>query len=202
METNNKNANISLFASVILALLVMLCAIALGSCSSRKKTLDKNKTELKTESKVDSSGSSKLKLETKSEAKETAKEIETIQEAEYDGAQGDSLTVTEKDSKGNVVKQTTYKGKGKLKTKNSEKQSDKTTTETKAENKQSESKADVRKKESADKKEAGKKLDVKTEGVSIVFWIWLSLAVMLALLLLYLNHRFKWAKRVTAFFNK
>lgn len=202
MENQNKNANTSLFTFFILAVFFLLCVAALSGCSSKKKALEQTKTEIKTESSVDSSGTTKTKSELQQEAKTTAKEVEKIKEVEYEGAQGDSLTVTEKDGKGNVLKETTYKGKGKLKTKDSEKTSNASSAETTSEKKETEAKGYVKKKDSSSKKEAAKKLDVKKEGIDFMFWVWLSLAIIIAIAVLYLNHRFKWLKRVTTLFKK
>jgi hypothetical protein len=201
-EVNTKHGNRSLITSVILAMLVFFLCFGLSSCRSRKKTLEKSKIELRKETTLDSSGTSKTKAEIKTQANTTAKQVEKSSQVEYEGQQGDSLTVTEKDSTGKVVKETTYKGKGKLKVMATEKTSDQSSSETKAETKETAVKADVKKKDLEDKKEAAKKLDVNTKGISFGFWIWLSLAVIIGIILLYLNHRFKWLKPVTTFFKK
>lgn len=203
MESQNKNPMVSFTLKYICAWIIVVVLLnAVLGCSSKKKALEQTKTEIKTESSVDSSGTTKTKSELQQEAKTTAKQVEKSKEVEYEGAQGDSLTVTEKDGKGNVLRETTYKGRGKLKTKDSEKTADNSSSETKASKTESEVKADVKKKDSSNKKEAAKKLAVQKKGIDFMFWVWLSLAVILAIAVLYLNNRFKWLERVTTFFKK
>jgi FtsZ-interacting cell division protein ZipA len=201
-EVNTKHGNRSLITSVILAMLVFFLCFGLSSCRSRKKTLEKSKIELRKETTLDSSGTSKTKAEIKIQANTVAKQVEKSSQVEYEGAQGDSLTVTEKDDTGKVVKETTYKGKGKLKVIATEKTSDQSSSTSKQENTQAENKGEIKKKTLETKKEAAKALKVESKGISFGFWIWLSLAVIIGIILLYLNHRFKWLERVTTVFNK
>lgn len=190
------------FAYLLLFLFSLLIVLPLLGCSSRKKTLEKTELSLLNEISLYSSGTSKTKAEIKTEANTAVKQVEKSSEVEYSGAPGDSLTVTEKDSQGKVVKETTYKGSGKLKTKNEEKQTDTVIAESKQENNQAENKAEIKKKDSQTKKEGIKKLNVEAKGVSFGFYIWLSIAVVIGIVLVYLNNRFKWLERVTTFIKK
>lgn len=202
MESLAKKGHYSMLKAVILAILLIL-VFALGcSCSSRKKALEITKTEAKKESVIDSATTSKLKTETKTEAKTTAKEVEKSQETEYEGKAGDSLRVTEKDSTGKVVKETLYKGSGKIKIKSSEKTIDKSIAEKFKEQKQSDQKTSVKKQETSVNKSATKNLNVETTGFAWWNWIWIIILIAIGFCLWYLNKRFGWVARVTTFFNE
>jgi cobalamin biosynthesis Mg chelatase CobN len=182
---------------------VFLFIVAFGlGCATKHKALEKSKIELRKETTLDSSGTSKSKAEIKTQANTAAKQFEKLKQVEYEGTPGDSVTVTEKDGSGKVVKETTYKGKGKLKVTDTEKTADQSSSASKQENTEAENKGEIKKKTLEAKKEAGKNLNVESKGISFGFWIWLSVAVIIGIILLYLNHRFKWLERVTTVFNK
>lgn len=182
---------------------LMICLVILfAGCSTKKKSVESSSSTVKTETVAEGSSSSNTQSETKTESKQELEQTEESHELEYDGNQGDSLTVTEKDAQGKVLKETIYKGKGKLKTKSGKKTTTGSSSQSTLEQKQDENKAEFKAKETDDHKQSNDKKAIHREGISFGVYLWISIAVLIAAVLYFLNKKFAWTKHVTSFVSK
>lgn len=187
-----------LIQSLFAILFVLVFAVFL-SCGSKKKNLEVSREKEKTLSELDSSASLKLKIEASSKLQENTKLVERELEIDYEGCEGDSLTVTETGPDGKIKSQTTIKGKGKAKLKSKDKTTDTKKSEASAVKKDVESGVSVKKKDEKSKDTFKKELEVKKSGLSFWFWFWL---VLIVILVLWLDKKFSIVKRVTAYISK
>lgn len=184
------------------AIFFVLVFVVFFSCGSRKKNLEVYREKVKTVSELDSSAFLKLKIETVAKLQEQIKSKERELEIEYEGCEGDSLTVTETGGDGKIISQTTIKGKGRAKVKSKEKTADTVKSEETTEKKDAESGVSVKKKDERLTDLKKKKLDLEKKGLSFWFWFWLILIIIVICLLIYLNKRFNIVKRVTDFVSQ
>jgi cobalamin biosynthesis Mg chelatase CobN len=193
-----EKSNISLIFTAFLV--VMLLAIS--GCSSRKRNMEKSFEEEKSLSKVDSTAKTKSSAENNKKLDESSHVEESGFNLEYEGCDGDSITVTQRGPDGKVKSQTTIKGKGKATVSSNNKITDTKKAEVSSEKKEDESAVSVKK--IKDKASIKKKKAITSErkGTSVSFWILIVVVLILIALTLYLNKRFKLVKRVTDYLFK
>jgi hypothetical protein len=165
--------------SILLAFFIAaVFAFSFSSCGSKKKTTERQKTEINTESSSDTTTALNENSEVKNETtqKEKASELEEV--IEYEGKPGDSLTEETKHPDGSTTKRT-WKGSGKYKKSYREKQYEKAAAEVKSNSTKKDFKA-------TDKKAAAAKIVVdnsKSEkDKSGCWWCWIILAIVLVII--------------------
>lgn len=177
-----------------------MLSVFLLSCGSRKKQLEKTKTEIETNRKLDSVSSSKTIVA--SEIKQSASEstIEKEETIEYEGEKGDSLKVIKVEN-GKVISETIITGKGKGTVKNRETKSNTKTNKNEASVKIDGQKVSVKKEETKDEISAAKNLNVQKSGFTFATWLWLFLIALVIVGVWYLNYRFQLITKIKAFFK-
>lgn len=186
---------------VLIWVIAILLGIANSSCSSKTKLTEINKEEIKIENTQESENSEKTetnvkvaivtKVDDKTKTVSTTKTWKPIDPTK-------PSSKTEPDGKKTEFNNSSYE--------------EKTTTELKDQKTEhSDNSEDFRKKESAAKAKAKEKAaieilarkdDLDKSGFNFWNWLWLIGIVIISIVLLYLNHRFKLLKRVTAFFKE
>ena len=176
---------------IVIGFIVFICT--LSSCgSTRKKDITKKAQQTETSSTIDSAGTSATKSVSVSKIDSTAQE-ETVEEIyEYDGDQGDTLSIEKYGPDGNLMSKTKISGKGRARhatTKKSASANHSTANEIGAE-----SKADVRVRKYAQSKTENSSYDkhVKSSGLTFMSWFWIIIVILIALVLWWINRRFKW----------
>ena len=180
------------FAILLLVLFYFLIALAFVGCSSSKKL--KTKEEIKTEIKKvsDSVGTTetKVKEQAKEESNKTEKQESTGFKIKVED--GKEVSVKQYDANGKLLGKTVVKGSGEVETKNEKSES----KESKSLDsfKESETKAASKVSKKEDSKTDGKKLDLNVEkkGFSFGDYIFWFVLIIVIIVLIYLNNRFKW----------
>ena len=200
MKITAKTANILLLVQIMVAVGALVFLVS--SCGSRSKEVNKHQVVEQQKSSSDSVGSSQTKAVLKKQLDTAVNQVEKASELEYEGQQGDSLTVTETDSSGKVVKQTTYKGKGKLKTKDTHKTTNQTSRQNSSVQNEVNSESRVKKDLTQPKDERGKVVSKKKENSFFGIEFWISIWFIIGAVLLYLDYNYNWLSRVTTLFKK
>lgn len=161
------------------------------SCSSTKKQKDIDKTKTEKSTKVDSSASSIKKIE-ENKTSEVNSEVNSVEETnKIDLKNGESITITEFDAKGNIKSKKKYEGSGSIENKKSAKKETSkqiSNTKTKAVDK---SKLDYSKRTDASTKAIKKAVTIKKKGLSFFDYLFWIILVIIAIIIYYLNKRFK-----------
>lgn len=178
---------------------IILLATFLISCVSKKKQLEKTKTEIETKRKLDSVNTSKIFTEKKKVEEATANETEKEETIEYNGKAGDSLKVIKIGENGKILSGTIYTGTGKAVINNKEKTTQTKNTNTEASKKTADSKVSVNLEET--KRETAKTLkkDAKTTGPSFSFYIWITAIIAIVAGGWWLNRKFSLIARIRNF---
>ena len=186
---------------VLIWVIAILLGIANSSCSSKTKLTEINKEEIKIENTQESENSEKtetnVKVDVVTKVDDKTKTVSVKKTyAPIDATKPASVTDPE----------------GKKHDLNNASLIEETITELKALIKlHSDNSEDFRKKESAAKEKAKEKAaieilarkdDLDKSGFNFWTWFWVIGIVIIGIGLLYLNHRFKLVKRVTAFFKE
>jgi len=170
--------------------IILLSTLSI-SCVSKKKQLEKTKTEIETKRKLDSVNSSKVFTEKKKVEEAAANETEKEEIIEYNGKAGDSLKVIKIGENGKILSGTIYTGTGKAIINNKEKSTQSKTASNEASKKTTDSNVSVKKEET--KKETAKilKKEGKQTGPSFSFYLWLTAIIGIVAGGWYLNRKFK-----------
>lgn len=176
-------------------ILIIVCLLLITSCSSTKKQKNTEINKTEESAKVDSSASSIKKVE-ETKASEINSEVNSVEETnKIDLKNGESITVTEFDAKGNIKSKKKYEGSGSIENKKSTKKEtlkETLNTKTKAVDK---SKLDYSKRTHASTKAVKKAVNIQRKGFSFfdyLFWIILIIVLIIIVIILrYLNKRFK-----------
>ncbi len=189
-------------AVIMLSLFLLLMASFFVSCVSRKKQLEKTKSEIETKRKLDSAYVSKTS--TSKEVKHSGTSTNTSKEKiiEYEGKAGDSLKVIEKGPDGKVIAETIITGTGKGTVKQKESTSNKIIDKVEAFIETIDSKATVKLEELHKERAEAKKLDVEKSGPSILFYIWITIIIAAIAGGWYLNKRFNVFARIKSKISK
>lgn len=168
--------------------LMLLSLLVLASCGTRKRELQESKVKYLFESSVDTSFNSKQQLERKMVELIKLNQYSKNTTIEYEGNEGDSLSVQQFGPGGKLISETKIKGKGKAKISESQEElnSDKKLEQT--EETKSDVKASGKKKIKAAAAEKKSQLKVERDTSLIPWWLWI---LIVAVLILYLNYRFK-----------
>lgn len=179
-------------------LLMIISFFTLFSCVSKKKFLEKDQSTIKKESLSDTSAITNNRVEKQNQIhkKETIVELERV--IEYDGKQGDSLIEETLHPDGTKTKRT-WRGSGKWKESFKEKKG-------KSEEHQKKDSINYNSIKTSSKKEethfkANNKKYKNKEVKASCLWFWILLLI-ITFLVFYLNNRFKWFSRVTAFLTR
>ena len=187
--------------------LILLCGITIlfgivnSSCSSKKKITEVNKEEIKIEKSQESEKSEKsetnVKVDIVTKVDDKTKTVSVKKTfAPIDATKPASITDPEgkKQELNNaiIIEETITELKD-LITKHSD-NSEKS--------RKKESAAKVKAKEIAAIKILARKEDLDKSGFNFWSWLWVASIIFIGIGLLYLNHRFKLVKRVTALFSK
>lgn len=172
----------------ISVLLFILLAIA---CSSRQKEINKTKSRIDQSSSVDSAATSKKASAASAIKNESSDEVTNDECIEYDGQNGDTLSVKKYGPDGKLQSETKISGKGKAKFSNSRKQTHKSQSESKHESEAAELKLKVKKKAAESASNSSFQKHVKSSGISFWTYFWLILLLLIILVILYLNYRYK-----------
>lgn len=176
-----------------IAFLTLILGLATISCGTKKKTTSSEKTEIKKEASIDSSAVSKITV--KSEIDNYSQETKTSvkKEIEYDGVEGDSLTITEKGPDGKTLSETVIKGKGKVKIKDAKESTE--TQKNEILNFDYDAWYELTLKKMYDEKVSNQKAEtVKTKtGITLGFWswFWIIVLIIITICIIYLKKRFK-----------
>ncbi|AGN89419.1 hypothetical protein [Flavobacterium psychrophilum] len=172
---------------LLLAAFLFLLVIPFTGCSSMKKHKEKESVKVDLNKESDSSAFVKTKIEElkKEQAKETEESCEEATEIQV--KDGDSLEVTNYDSSGKKTGSKKYKGSGSIKNTLSKKKNEKLlniNTKTKIDSK---SKTEISK--CTNSKIEASRVSVNKEKKGFSFWSYLWLLIIVVLL--YLNKRFR-----------
>ncbi len=178
-----------LFKAAILAIL-LFAIFSLSSCGSKKKQLEKTKSEIEIKRKLDSVNTSKVFTEKKKVEEATSSETEKEEIIEYNGKAGDSLKVIKIGETGKILSATIYTGTGKAIINNKRKTTQTKNTNSEASKKTADSNVSVNLEET--KKESAKilKKDNKTTGPSFSFYVWLTAIIAIVAGGWWLNRKF------------
>jgi len=176
-----------LIAFIVLA---FVATAALTSCSSKKKTVEKTKTEIATTKSLDSTATETNVIASAEKQSKTSKETTKEETIEYQGEVGDTLKIFKLGENGKIISGTILTGKGKANFKTKDKTENKTANKTLDSLKISGQKVSVKSEE--DKKEASaiKKAATKRTGVSFTTWLWIIGIVAAIIAIWYLNKKF------------
>lgn len=186
---------------ILLWVIAILLGIANSACSSKHKTTEVNKEEIIIENSENSeySENSNLNVKVKTEVlvddktkTVTTKKTYTPIDATKPASVMDSNGQKKELNNASLTEETTTKHKD-LKTKNSDNSEVFQKKKLKAKAK---AKGKVKGKTDA------KKVDLDKSGFNFWTWFWIIGVVIIGIVLVYLNYRFKYIKRVTAFFVK
>ena len=191
----------ALAAALFIFLMIFFSGMFVG-CGSSKKHKEKESYESSISIKKDSSVTSNLS--TDENVKEESKVSEELSEEclEVDVKDGEELEITNFDANGNKTGSTKYSGSGKAKKSKSNKK-----TETKRE-KESHSKTDASSQLDSstrtDASTASEKVmvDKDKKGFSFCTYLFWIILLIIAVLLWYLNKRFKWLFWLSNLFTK
>jgi uncharacterized membrane protein len=180
------------FVILLLALFYFLMGLCLFACSSTKKlkTKEVTKTEIKKES--DSVGTVITKIK-ESEKEKTSK----IEKQENTGFKikvedGKEVSVKQFDSNGKLIGETIVKGSGEVETKNEKKETNESKSIDKTKDSDSKATSKVIKKENAKTDSKKLELNVEKKGFSFGDYIFWFVLIIIIIVLIYLNNRFKW----------
>lgn len=176
-----------------IAFLTVIIGLATISCGTKKKTTSSEKTEIKKEVSIDSTAAAKIEIKKEIESLSADKKTSVKKEIEYDGVEGDSLTITEKGPDGKVLSETIIKGKGKVKIKDA-----KETTEAEKNEIQNfnyDAWYQLTLKKMSDERLSNQKGEtVKTKtGITLGFWSWFWIVIVIIIILSkWRNHLTRW----------
>jgi len=185
--------------NIIKFIAILLLASFLVSCGSKKKQLEKTKSEIEVKRKLDSVTFSKTVIA--SEAKQTVAEKTTSKEKviEYQGKAGDSLKVIEKGPDGKIISETIITGTGKATVTEKETTIDKIVNKAEAFIETIDKKANVKLEELHKERAKALKLDVKKTGPSLSFYIYITAIIAIVAGGWWLNNKFSLIAKIRAF---
>lgn len=186
--------------------LVILCiaaivVISVNSCTSRKVEKQHQTEVSKNRTIVDEHTSEKkdvnVKVETVEEVDDKTETVKTTKTwSPVDPSF--SASMIDPDGKKRELNNSSYKEEVTREHKNTKtKQTDKTEITEKQEVIK-----DLEKLQKGNVNKSAETINITKKGISFGVWVWITLAMIMATALLYLNYRFKLVKRVTAFFSK
>lgn len=170
----------------------MLMIFLLASCGARKTNNEKHLQENKTEIETDSAGTS-VKVEKEDVKNDEATEShESDDYFEYEGGANDSVKIRKTDADGKLISETTIIGSGKLKTGTKAKKTKTQKRQQVLKNTETKIEFQVKSKAKSQSKTVDKIKVTEREESKFAANLFLILWIILALILIYLNHRFKW----------
>lgn len=200
-ETSYEVTGGSPFHYVVILCIAAFIVISINSCSSRKAEKHRQTEVLKTKTVVDEHLDEKKEVNVKVET-ETVVDDKTETEkiikmwSPIDPTLPSSMT--DPDGKKRDFTNSSYKEevtKEKKNTKNKE------TAKVEITEKQEVIK-DLETLQKGNVNKSAETINITRKGISFGFWVWITLGIIVATGLLYLNHRFNLRKRVTTFFSK
>ena len=179
--------------------IILLSSFLLFSCVSKKKQLEKTKSDIEIKRKLDSVTFSKVVIA--KEVKQTVAEKTTSKEKviEYQGKKGDSLKVIEKGADGKIISETIITGTGKATVTEKETTIDKIVNKADAFIETIDKKANVKLEELHKERAKALKLDVKKTGPSLSFYIWITAIIAIVAGGWWLNRKFSLIAKIRAF---
>lgn len=179
LKTDNMRNFLKTSGSILMVFFIAaIIAFSFSSCGSKKKTTERQKTEISTESSSDTTTAVKENSEVKNEASQKEKVSELEEVIEYEGKPGDSLTEETKHPDGTTTKRT-WKGSGKYKKSYREKQSEKAAAEVKSNIIKKDFKATGKKAAAAKATIDNSKSEKDKSGC---WWCWIILVVVIVII--------------------
>ena len=186
-------------AIIVLILFCVLMVLPFLGCSSRKKTLEENKEEIKIDNSSNSENSSNSNSNIKVNnvtvvddknqtvtVKKTYSPVDATKPASVTDPSGKKHDLNNADY---TEETTTQKNDTKIRNSSNSENSSNSSAKSKASGK---AKITCKKENS--------NLDLDSSGMSFGSWFWIGLFIIIVLLIIYLNHRFKLVERVTSLF--
>ncbi len=178
---------------------IILLSSLLFSCVSKKKQLEKTKSDIEIKRKLDSVTFSKITSEKKKVEVVAEKETQKEKVIEYQGKAGDSLKVIEKGPDGNIISETIITGTGKATVTEKETTIDKIVNKAEAFIETIDKKANVKLEELHKEHAKTLKLDVKKTGPSLSFYIWITAIIAIVAGGWWLNNKFSLISKIKNF---
>ena len=189
------------FRYLVILCIAAIIVISVNSCTSRKVEKQRQTEVSKNKTIVDEHTSEKkdvnIKLETVEEVDDKTETVKTTKTwSPVDPSF--SASMIDPDGKKRELNNSSYKEEVTREHKNTKtKQTDKAEITEKQEVIK-----DLEKLQKGNVNKSAETINITKKGISFGVWVWITLAMIMATALLYLNYRFKLVKRVTAFFSK
>lgn len=200
-ETSYEHRGGSPFHYLVILCIAALIVVSVNSCTSRKAEKQRQTEVSKTEIHVDEQTSEKKDVNVKLEiVEEVDDKTETEKTVKMWSPIDPTLpsSMTDPDGKKRDFTNSSYK--------------EETTRQKKNTKNRETSKAEITEKQEVIKEleklqkgnvnKSAETINITKKGISFGVWVWITLAILVTIALLYLNHRFSLVKRVTAFFSK
>lgn len=173
-------------------IIIFLLALTITACASRRKDVEKISSLHESAVEIDSAGNTRLQETSTKATQEIEKQVNKKSEILFEGKAGDSLQIAEYGSDGKLISKTVITGTGKAAIKKDESLHDVARNDTTALLRSSAGAAKVKKKNNQKNSDEAFRKKVESSGMSFGFWIWLLVLAIVAIILWYLNKRFKW----------
>lgn len=170
----------------------------MASCGTRKKEVETISSSFKFNSVIDTSASLQLNANSLYHFTEASSLATSDLHIEYEGEQGDELSVQQFGADGKLQKETKIKGKGKAMVTNKETTGSQAISESREDNIRSDLSATGTKKINAEANDKKRTVAVKRTGFSFTLWQWIIIFIIIGLTSQYLNKRFQilpWIKK-------
>jgi uncharacterized membrane protein len=179
-------------ALLLFPFLILLFSGMFLSCASSKKHKQKTKTETTTETKKDSIATTVIDATVK--ATEQSKTIEQSIEECFEVAvtDGEELEIINFDANGNKTGSTKYKGSGNFKTAKAKKSKEISNEKESLSTTNTNSKTELLERIKQSKKEKEVVVNKEKKGISFCTYLFCIILLIIAVVLWYLNKRFKW----------
>jgi thiol:disulfide interchange protein len=188
--------------NIIKFIAILLLASFLVSCGSKKKQLEKTKSDIEIKRKLDSVTFSKITSEKNKVEVVAEKETQKEKVIEYQGKKGDSLKVIEKGADGKIISETIITGTGKATVTEKETTLNKIVNKAEAFIETIDKKANVKLEELHKERAKTLKLDVKKTGPSLSFYIWITAIIAIVAGGWWLNNKFSLIARLRNIIKK
>src|SRR3972149_4215166 len=175
---------------------IILLATFLISCGSKKKQVEKTKSQIEVTRKLDSVASSNTFIASAAKESVNSNETEKEETIEYNGKPGDSLKVIKKGANGKVLSETIYTGSGKATLTSKEKTENKTYDKSEASAKTADSNVSVKEEDSKKESAEAKNVDIEKSGFTFMTWVWILFVVAIIVGIWYLNNKFNIILRI------
>lgn len=173
----------------------ILLALILFNCGSKKKTINKTKSEIDLKIAIDSTSVKESVYIEKTKEIISSEEFETEESFEYEGKVGDSLKIIKKGADGKIISETIFTGAGKI-TKTSKSKKKKLTSEnSKIDSTFTKAKTTLKKDIEEKRSDENKQVTIEKSGWSFGTFLWVFLILGIIVGVYYLDTKFGFIKR-------